>query len=81
MKAIHLVAIVLVALVVFGTEQLPQLGRWPGRTFSKSRKGARDMADGFKEEAGQQNAVGPKGSRTRRRGAHHHPFQLIPVSP
>jgi sec-independent protein translocase protein TatA len=59
LQPIHLVVIVVVALVIFGPRRLPQLGRWLGRTFSEFRKGARDMTDGFKEETGRQNAVGP----------------------
>jgi sec-independent protein translocase protein TatA len=60
LQPFHLVVIVLVALVVFGPKRLPQLGRWLGKTFSEFRKGARDMTDGFKEETGRQNAVGPE---------------------
>ncbi len=55
LRPIHLVVIVLVALVVFGPKRLPQIGRWLGKTFSEFRKGARDMADGFKEETTAQN--------------------------
>ena len=60
LQPIHLAVIVLVALVIFGPKRLPQLGRWLGKTFSEFRKSARDMADGFKEEKGKQNAVGPE---------------------
>ena len=58
LQPIHLVVVVLVALVIFGPKRLPQLGRWIGRTFTEFRKGAREMTDGFKEEA----------TRSRRRG-------------
>jgi sec-independent protein translocase protein TatA len=51
LQPFHLLVIVLVALVVFGPKRLPQIGRWLGKTFSEFRKGARDMADGFKEES------------------------------
>jgi sec-independent protein translocase protein TatA len=54
LQPVHLVVIVLVALVVFGPKRLPQLGRWLGKTFSEFRRGARDMADGFKAESGAQ---------------------------
>ncbi len=57
-RPIHLVVIVLVALVVFGPKRLPQIGRWLGKTFSEFRKGARDMADGFKEETTAQTTGG-----------------------
>jgi TatA/E family protein of Tat protein translocase len=58
LQPVHLVVIVLVALVVFGPKRLPQLGRWIGRTFAEFKKGAREMADGFKEETGRQSAAG-----------------------
>lgn len=58
LQPIHLVVIVIVALVIFGPKRLPQIGRWLGRTFSEFRKGARDMADEFKEETTPQNAEG-----------------------
>jgi sec-independent protein translocase protein TatA len=58
LRPIHLVVIVIVALIVFGPKRLPQIGRWLGKTFSEFRKGARDMADGFKEESTPQNTGG-----------------------
>ena len=60
LQPIHLVVIVLVALVVFGPKRLPQLGRWLGRTFSEFKRGARDMADGFKDETVKRSATGPE---------------------
>lgn len=58
LQPIHLVVVVIVALVIFGPKRLPQLGRWIGRTFTEFRKGAREMTDGFKEEATRSNAEG-----------------------
>jgi sec-independent protein translocase protein TatA len=54
LQPIHLVVIVIVALLIFGPKRLPQIGRWIARTFSEFRKGARDMADGFRQETGAQ---------------------------
>lgn len=45
LQPLHLVAIVIVALVIFGPTGLPQLGRWIGRAFTEFRKGAREMTD------------------------------------
>ena len=50
----HLVVIVVVALFIFGPKRLPHIGRWIGKTFSEFRKGARDMADGFRQETAAQ---------------------------
>jgi sec-independent protein translocase protein TatA len=58
LQPIDLVVIVIAALVIFGPKRLPQLGRWLGKTFSEFRKGARDMADGFKDETAPQNTEG-----------------------
>jgi sec-independent protein translocase protein TatA len=58
LRPFHLVVIVLVALIVFGPKRLPQIGRWLGKTFSEFRKGARDMADGFKQESTPLNTDG-----------------------
>ncbi len=51
LQPLDLIVIVVVALVIFGPKRLPQLGRWLGKTFSSFRKGARDLADGFTDEA------------------------------
>ena len=51
LRPIHLVVIVIVGLVIFGPKRLPQIGRWLGRMFLELRRGAQDMADGFKEES------------------------------
>lgn len=51
LQPLDLIVIALVALVIFGPKRLPQLGRWLGKTFASFRRGARDLADGFSEEA------------------------------
>jgi len=58
LQPLDLIVIAIVALIVFGPKRLPQIGRWIGKTFSEFRKGARDMADGFKDETAPQNAEG-----------------------
>ena len=57
-QPMDIIVIVVVALIVFGPKRLPQFGRWIGKTFSEFRKGARDMADGFKEETATKNGDG-----------------------
>ncbi len=51
LQPVHLLVIVIVALVIFGPKRLPQIGRWIGRTFAELRRGAREMADEFHQEA------------------------------
>lgn len=58
LQPIHLVVIVVVALLIFGPKRLPQIGRWIAKTFSEFRKGAREMADGFKQETAAQERGG-----------------------
>ena len=81
-QPMDLVVIAVVALIVFGPKRLPQFGRWLGKTFSEFRKGARDMADGFKDETAPQNAEGSgttappgmgPGSTTGQAGSPTHP--------
>ena len=60
LQPIHLVVIVIVALLVFGPRRLPQLGRWIGKTILEFRKGARDMAEGFRQETNAQEQAGAR---------------------
>ncbi len=48
----HLIAIVVVALVIFGPSRLPELGRGLGKALVEFRAGTRDMTEGFREMAG-----------------------------
>jgi sec-independent protein translocase protein TatA len=50
LQPIHILVVLIVALIVFGPKRLPQVGRWFGRTFAELRRGAREMADEFREE-------------------------------
>ena len=45
----HIIAIVVVALIIFGPSRLPQLGKGMGKFFKDLREGAKDMSSGFKE--------------------------------
>ena len=60
LQPIHLVVIVIVALLIFGPRRLPQIGRWMARTVSEFRRGARDMADGFRQETTAQEKAGTR---------------------
>ncbi len=49
-QPIHIIVVVIVALLIFGPERLPQMGRDLARTLNEFRKGADQMTRGFTEE-------------------------------
>lgn len=51
LEPLDIVLIVVVALLIFGPRQLPQIGRGIGRAISEFRQGAKEMAEGFRDEA------------------------------
>jgi TatA/E family protein of Tat protein translocase len=52
-QPIHLVIIVVVALIIFGPQKLPEIGRGLGKSLNEFRKGAKEMTEGFSEEVRQ----------------------------
>jgi sec-independent protein translocase protein TatA len=50
-QPIHLIVIAIVALLIFGPQRLPEIGRGIGKALTEFRKGAREMTEGFKDEA------------------------------
>jgi len=50
LQPIHLVVVAIVALLIFGPRQLPEIGRGIGKAITEFRKGAQEMTEGFKEE-------------------------------
>jgi TatA/E family protein of Tat protein translocase len=52
-QPIHIVIIVLVAFLIFGGNKLPELGRSAGKAISEFKKGAKEMAEGFRGEMSQ----------------------------
>jgi len=50
-QPIHIVAIVLVALLIFGPRKLPEMGRSVGKMINEFRNGTREITDSFREEA------------------------------
>ncbi len=74
-QPIHILIILVVAFLLFGTSQLPDVGRNLGKAINEFRKGAKEAAAGFKEE------VKSEGDAT---GASAPPAQVsspVPVSP
>jgi len=49
-QPIHIVAIVLVALLIFGPRKLPEMGRSIGKMINEFRNGTREITDSFREE-------------------------------
>lgn len=50
LQPLHLVVIAIVALLIFGPERLPEIGRGLGRVINEFRRGTQEMAEGFREE-------------------------------
>ena len=46
----HLIAIAIVALLIFGPARLPEIGRNIGKAINEFRQGAREMTDSIKAE-------------------------------
>ncbi len=46
----HIIAIVVVALIIFGPSRLPEIGRGMGKALNEFRKGTKEMTEGFKDE-------------------------------
>lgn len=50
-QPLHLIIVAVVALLlIFGPSRLPEIGRSFGKMLIEFRNGAKDMAEGFKEE-------------------------------
>jgi sec-independent protein translocase protein TatA len=50
LQPLHLVVIAVVALIIFGPERLPEIGRGLGRAISEFRRGAQEMTESFSQE-------------------------------
>ena len=50
LQPVHLIAIFVVALLIFGPRRLPEIGRGVGKAINEFRKGASEMTDGLREE-------------------------------
>ncbi len=49
-QPIHLIVIVIVALIIFGPQRFPEIGRGLGRALQEFRKGTREMTESFRDE-------------------------------
>jgi len=57
-QPIHIVIIVVVAFLLFGSSKLPELGRSLGKTISEFKQGTKEAAEGFREET-HKNSIAP----------------------
>jgi len=49
-QPIHILIIIIVAVLIFGANKLPEMGRSLGRTINEFKQGTKEAAEGFKEE-------------------------------
>ena len=49
-QPLHLVIVVIIALIIFGPQKLPEIGRGLGKSINEFRKGAKEMTEGFRDE-------------------------------
>ena len=52
-QPIHIFAIAIAALLIFGPSRLPEIGRSIGRGLTEFRRGAKEMSDNFLDEVNQ----------------------------
>ena len=55
LQPIHLVAIFVVALLIFGPRRLPEMGRGIGRAINEFRRGTQEMTQTFQDELSHPN--------------------------
>ena len=85
-QPIHIVLIIVVALLIFGPKQLPDMGRSIGKALSEFRSGAKEMTEGFRQEVSHPvtpQAASPtiQPSTFRLQTLRHHPTLPIPLRP
>ncbi len=57
-QPIHIIVIVIVALIIFGPQRLPELGRSLGKGLNEFRRGTKEMTDSFKDEVAKPVSTG-----------------------
>ncbi len=72
----HVIAILVVALLIFGPKRLPDIGRWLGRSITDLQKGSREMTNALRE--GMNEAQQADASRNNTIG-NPAPFQSVPA--
>lgn len=80
LQPIHLIAIAIVALVIFGPKRLPEIGRGLGKALNEFRTGTREMTESFREEVHTQDPT-PAGPVVAQSTAEPQPQPQIPYQP
>jgi len=61
-QPIHILLIIIAALIIFGPNRLPEIGRWLGHSIGEFNKGAHEMTAAMRDEinrnAGSDNPAG-----------------------
>src|SRR5450759_2299831 len=57
-QPIHIIVIVIVALIIFGPQRLPELGRSLGKGLNEFRRGTNEMTGSFKDEVTKPTSTG-----------------------
>lgn len=53
LQPLHLIAILIVALLIFGPKRLPEIGRYIGKTLTEFRAGTQELTQNLREEINQ----------------------------
>jgi sec-independent protein translocase protein TatA len=80
-QPIHIVIIVVVALLIFGPNKLPEMGRSIGKTINEFRNGTKEMTDGLRAEVNAGASAGTTSFTAAQSTSHPTPMQVEPVKP
>ena len=58
-QPLHILAIAIVALIIFGPTRLPEIGRGLGKALNEFKRGTQEMTEGFRDEVTRPGDNGP----------------------
>ena len=64
----HLILIIIVALIIFGPQRLPELGRALGRSIREFQDASKEMTSSFNEAVSEKPTVSEKPKTTSENG-------------
>lgn len=65
LQPLHLVVVFVVALLIFGPQRLPEIGRGVGRAINEFRQGMQGMTESLRDEMNGPTQVGSSAGRAR----------------